>query len=313
MVGKASIRPESKRIRVVVNCSHRKSRPVPDELQLRSVRSEQPSTRVWAWTERLMTSSEPSTSAIDLYAGEHWGIARNLADLNNAGRTVELWITSAGYGLIPASAQIRPYGATFSPGHLDSVSDVKQWWNALSEWRGPDKGPRTITDLVEDDPNSRVLLTVSASYLYACRTDVIRAIGSSKSGRQLSIISAGTKEDAAYGSCLLPGDARLQTALGGTRQALNVRILEALLDQDIIGHEDMSRTLRRMLEDQPAIPRFDRVSATDAEVANFIRTRLESEPDASYTGLLRDFRSNGRACEQKRFAALFRATKRQEP
>ena len=86
-------------------------------------------------------TSVPTTPAIDLYAGEHWDVARRLANLSDADTSVELWVCSAGYGLIPASAPSAPYAATFTPGNADSVPDgaegASAWWNALASWEGP--------------------------------------------------------------------------------------------------------------------------------------------------------------------------------
>jgi hypothetical protein len=261
--------------------------------------------------ERLTTTSVPTTPAIDLYAGEHWDVARRLANLSSANTSLELWVCSAGYGLIPSSAPLLPYAATFAPGNADSVPDgATAWWDALTTWEGPLPGPRSISDLVAADPESRVLLALSATYLRACGDDVCRALERTQRSGQVSVISAGTKQNAELADALLPGDARLQAALGGTRQALNVRIAEHLLTTGVIDHDNMAETLAKMLVDQPALPRYERQAATDAEVRRFIRNRLRTDPSATHTRLLREFRDNQRACEQSRFAALFRSETR---
>ncbi len=301
-------------IRVVVTCTHRKRQPVPSSLRLRRVTGVRTPTRLRTWVERLTTTSVPTTPAIDLYAGEHWDVARRLANLSDADRSVELWVCSAGYGLIPASAPLLPYAATFTPGNADSVPDgaegASAWWNALASWEGPLPSPRSITDLVAADPESRVLLALSATYLRACGDDVSRSLERTQRSGQVSVISAGTKDSGALADALLPGDARLQAAFGGTRQALNVRIAEHLLTAGLIDHDDMAETLAKMLVDQPAIPRYERQAATDAEVRRFIRNRLRTDPSATHTRLLREFRDDQRACEQSRFAALFRSETR---
>ena len=47
-------------------------------------------------------------------------VARGLPD-EAGGRPAQLWACSAGYGLIRADALVRPYAATFTSGHPDSV------------------------------------------------------------------------------------------------------------------------------------------------------------------------------------------------
>lgn len=317
MVAALAVTQPATRMCVVVTCTHRKRRPVPDALRLRGITGVRTSTRMRAWTERLTASSEPVTEAIDLYAGEHWDVARHLTSAPNAGMTVELWISSAGYGLIPSNAPIRPYAATFTAGNADSVPDsadgATAWWDALSDWAGPSPGPRSISDLIIADPKSRVLLALSATYLKACREDLGRAIGRIDRDGQLSIISAGTKSDPQLAPYLLPADARLQTAVGGTRQALNIRTARHLLAAGITDHHEMSEMLTKLLVDQPSIARYERIPATDSEVRDFIRERLETDPSATHTRLLREFRDDDRACEQGRFAALFRTETRMRP
>jgi hypothetical protein len=309
VVADRQIARPAKRIRVVVTCTHRKTRPVPASLHLRGVTSLRTPTRLRTWMTRLAETSVSPAPALDLYSGEHWDVARRLAQTSPTGAAVELWVCSAGYGLIPATAPIVPYAATFAVGNPDSVPNgaagATAWWDALSEWKGPTGGSRTLSDLVGSDSKSRVLLVLSATYVNACREDISRAVARIADTKQLSIISAGTRDDGEFKDFLLPCDARLQTAVGGTRQALNVRAAEYLLAANLVDHDEMSDALAKLLADQPAVARYERLPASDAEVRAFIRARLRTNPAATHTRLLREFRDENRACEQSRFAGLF--------
>jgi hypothetical protein len=249
-----------------------------------------------------------ATSAFCLYAGEHWDVARRLSS-NSSNRATELWVCSAGYGLVPAEAPLRPYSATFAAGNADSVPDgvdgAVAWWTALSSWEGPHGGPRSLTQLVADDPTARTILVLSPPYLRACRNDIIEAAETLADKRSLSIISAGTKSDFELGEFLLPVDARLQHLLGGTRQALNIRVAEHLLAGGSKTHNQMYASLTKLLAEQPAIPRYERRVVTDTQVSAFIRRRVRADSNTSHTRLLREFRDSGYACEQARFGALF--------
>ena len=301
------------RVHVVVTCSHRKSRPVPSRLRLRTVTGIRMSTRVQSWTQRLSDERVPTVRALDLYAGEHWTLVRELTGNGAPGKPqVSLWVCSAGYGLVPAGAQLRPYSATFSSGQPDTVPGgrvgLTEWWAALGEWAGPAEAPRSIAQLVATDPAARVLLVLSANYLAACRDDILDAVEAMDSVN-LSIVSAGAKGPGDLVEFVLPGDARLQSALGGTRQSLNVRIARHLLDKGIVSHAEMRDLLAELLAAQPALLTYNRARMTDAELRSFIRRRLRREPDATHTTILRALRDSGRACEQGRFAALFASTK----
>jgi hypothetical protein len=153
----------------------------------------------------------------------------------------------------------------------------------------------------------RLLLILSAPYLRACRADVLATVRGPVQNCRMSIISAGTTSDPDLAHLLLPVDARLQPALGGTRQALNVRVARHLIDRGLERHEDMSAYLAGLLADQPPLPRYDRRTVSDAEVAAFVRGRLSTDPRVSHTRLLREFRALDYACEQARFARVFRS------
>ena len=300
----------TKRLRVVVTCSHRKSTEVPDALRLRVLNHLTPSARTKTWVRRLSHNSTPTISAVELYAGEHWEVARHLCDSDAGGIPVELWVCSAGYGLIPAAAELLPYSATFSADSPDTIPDgnagAARWWAALQSWDGPAAAPRSLAALVEDDPSSRVIVALSAPYVQACRLDLVNAAATARPG-QFSVVSAGTKRDADLTPYLLPVDARLQHVVGGTRQALNVRAVSHLLTAGATSHADMEASLTALLAEQPPVPRYERRRASDAEVRTFIRRRLRADNTATHSRLLREFRNSDRACEQSRFADLFRA------
>jgi hypothetical protein len=150
-----------------------------------------------------------------------------------------------------------------------------------------------------------LLLVLSAPYLRACRDDVLSAIDRLEHPGLLSIVSAGTKADKELEGFLLPADARLQHEFGGTRQALNVRVAEHLLSAGLYEHDEMAEALAMLLARQPALVRYGRRPATDAEVRAFVREALLMDVKATHTRLLREFRRSQRACEQSRFASLF--------
>src|SRR6266568_5508906 len=164
-------------VHVIVTCTNRKSQLVPDRRQLGSVPAGDTDERARDWICRLSdTPDSPPITARDLYAGEHWTVACGLPDLAGGGR-IRLWACSAGYGLIPADAPLRPYAATFTGGHPDSVpggaDGARAWWYALSSWEGPSSGQsRSIRELAATEPAASYLLALSAPYLQACREDI---------------------------------------------------------------------------------------------------------------------------------------------
>jgi hypothetical protein len=307
MTAHAGISAPTRRVHVIVTCANRKTMPVPQVLRLGNLPSLGTEPRVREWTARLAgTSSAPLIAAQDLYAGEHWMIARSVP------ARARLWVCSAGYGLIPAEAHIRPYAATFSggsdrvPGGADGA---RQWWHALSGWVGPALGePRSIRSLAAADRSASFMLALGASYLDACRDDIAAAAEEVADPDTFVVISAGARFPGSAGAAMVPADARLQEFLGGTRQALNARIAAHLLSAGISGRAEATQHMTRLLAEQSPLTRYERKKLSDQEVTEMITCRLAQAPETSASRLLREFRDAGYACEQQRFAGLYRAT-----
>jgi hypothetical protein len=303
-------RHPARTVNLVVTCSQRKRRLVPARLQLRSVRAHSASVAANRWVERLAHADVDAIAGENLYAGEHWSVVAALPAMAAArGIRLSVWVCSAGYGLVPAAALLKPYSATFAAGHPDSVPGTGlDWWGRLAAWEGPTPGePRTIADLARRYPRALLLLALSAPYLSSCRADAVEAAHHLRGHRQLAIISAGTRPSGTLYPHFLPANARLQAVLGGTRQALNARIAGFLLSHiapDLL----LSRSrdaLADLLAAQPPPPAYDRRRLSDDEVRLFIRRRLEIDNGLAKSRLLSELRHSGLACEQARFGQLY--------
>jgi hypothetical protein len=292
-------------LHIVVTCANRKRHNVPPELHLRSITQKRPAARFDAWARRLDTADSARTSAIDAYAGEHWAVVRDLAE-SPIGKNAQLWIASAGYGLIPADAQICAYAATFSAPSADAVgptvAEVSDWWQRLGEWTGPSAGhPRTFQQLIAADRSASVIAVLSEAYQRACAQDLLDA--AELLDRDTLSVVGPPAVHAPLVDVLVPITAVLRHTVGGSLQALNVRALRYLLEH---GEGTTRAALRTAAtaatptNPPPARAAGQRMS--DAEVAGYIREHAHT----SATQLLRRLRATGRSCEQHRFADLHR-------
>ena len=109
------------------------------------------------------------------------------------------------------------------------------------------------------------------------------------------------------GENLLPCAARMQTAVGGVRTSLNVRLARLLLGA-LRGARPSVAKLRelcsRIRTHEPQC--FDRQNLSDVDVACFITKAIAREPGSSQTAVLRHLRETNKACEQSRFARIFK-------
>jgi hypothetical protein len=301
-------------VRIVVTCANRKLREVPRELRLHAVPHKHQANRFDTWTHRLTANPTAAVPADLLYGGEHWQIARTLEQHATAsGHRASTWVCSAGYGLVPLTAPLRPYAATFGLSHPDSAGHTtkatQEWWTYHTTWRGPDAdAPRSFTALAASAPRAALLVVLSAAYLRACAHDLIAAATKLHRPEQMAIISVGGGTTPELREYLLPADAHLQAVVGGSLGALNVRLAARLLQTaaaDPFNRHDLAgriRTLARGARRQ--VPK--REVLTDDKIRAFIAERVSES--STYTSMLRQLRGAGLACEQQRFARLFAAT-----
>ncbi|MBO3752595.1 hypothetical protein J5X84_41640 [Streptosporangiaceae bacterium NEAU-GS5] len=292
-------------LHLVVTCTNRKRYKIPADLYLRSVTQRRLAARFAAWTARLDGSDTSRYTAIDLYAGEHWKIVRTLTQTPMA-RTAQLWIASAGYGLIPADAAICAYGATFSAVASDAVGatlgEVADWWHRLSTWAGPTPDqPRSFAALAARDRSATVIAVLSEAYQRACSDDLLAAAGILNSDA-LSVVGPRNVHPP-LADVLVPVTASVRHTVGGSLQAVNIRATKYLLEHSAGPHRTALREAAKVAAPaNPPAPRAPGHRLSDAEVIAYIRNHAHT----SATQLLRQLRDTGRSCEQRRFAKLHR-------
>jgi hypothetical protein len=306
-------------LHIVVACTDRKRATAGLPVRLRDVPEKSVDKRFAMWWSNL--SAAPATSsASELYVGDHWSVALTLCDTaRRVGFEPTLWVASAGYGLIPGDARLAPYSATFAVDSPDSVtagaSDPRrtseEWWSALGGEALPSStSPRQVSELVSREPAAMVLLVASPAYVTAMRADLSAAVDATAGrGRLLIVTSNPGPADERLRECWVPSEAPLRIALGGALTSLHVRAARHLLERASPSTLDAA-SARKTLEDVVArsgpMPRHERERGTDSQVRAFIRGRLASGAKLFQTGLLREFRAAGNACEQSRFRELFR-------
>ena len=235
---------------VIITCANRMNQQIPTYFQLGQVLGNSQADRAHRWTARLAEADATAKiAAANLYAGEHWSVARRFPSMNLPGEEIRLWSCSAGYGLISAEASIIPHHATLTRGQADSVpGDAVSWWSLIGEWDGPQSGqPRSICALVSSDPAATFILVLSKNYLRACHVDITMACEALVDPDRFFIVSAGGRPEGSLAAFAVPADARLQALFGGTRRALNARIGFYLLEHGIRSKEEASEQLRRLL------------------------------------------------------------------
>lgn len=291
-----------RQLSLVVTCTDRKAVVPEASLHARSLPAGTVKERSAIWKERVARASA-SRPLDKLYCGDHWTQSRRLiAGAAKAGFDAQLWVASAGLGLRPASEPAPAYAATFSTRHADSVATSThgsaQWWGHLQEGEGR-------TTLQEIGKTGPILMVLSEVYAKAMEAE-LRALGAVASE---ALLIGGVEE--IPGIRRIASDAGLRLALGGTLTSLNVRMAASWLQHCEDGRLTSKATSFAWHQWASAVPKpaqLNRQPMTDAEVLTFIRQETEIQPGISRTRLLRILRDSGRACEQSRFASLFKRT-----
>lgn len=306
-------------VNFVVSCTNRKRFEVSPETSVHKVGGEDLAERLTLWKRNLRTAASGEHRAGDVYMGDHWSVVRTIpSEARVSGLRVQVWICSAGYGLIRPETPIKAYRATFTRGEDDYIASgliedehtLRRWWDGVCSYRFATQTtvPRTMSGIAAAFPRTPIVVALSADYLKAVADDLAAVVARPYFRDHLSIVSCGTPQPhPIWKHHLLPCNASLAGALGGALTSLNARIARRLFQS--LDNKDLTvESLTALAESIDRTAGDITPSGTpqgDNAVAHFIRAQLAKIPSASKTRLLQEFRSKGRACEQKRFGAIY--------
>ena len=248
-------------------------------------------------------------AAVELYAGEHWSVARKFPALHRPGEVIRLWACSAGYGLIPAEAPIMPYHATLTPGQADSVPGAAaSWWSLPQRLARPCTGASAQHPRARGRGPGRGVHVRAFQVLPAClrgrhrrRPRVHRRPGPAL--HRLGWRPAGGRPGRLHGPGRCPAAGPLRRHPPGAQRPHRRAPAGRRASAARTRHPG---TWHALLAAQPPIPRYDRKKQSDREILDLIAERLAQAPATSANRLLREFRDAGLACEQRRFSQLYR-------
>ena len=295
--------------------------PAHEDMCLRAYSSVGESQLPIRWLRAIgAPSRSPRCAARDLYCGSHWvGVlalaetAESLAGVSSC----DLWVCSAGYGLVHATEQIASYAATFARGQDDSVrGDHAAWWESLAKWkRSNQRRPRSVATLARRDPEAVIIVIASSGYVSAMRDDLVDARALLSDSSRLLISSATSRAQSKSANMkdlernILPvrSQIRLMSAdAPSSRGLVNVHAVRHLLQSNCWQDCATATTeLEHVQRELGADKMPERKPMSDEQVLTFIRGELKKDGRATKTRLLRALRDSNKACEQSRFGALF--------
>lgn len=175
------------------------------------------------WMERLAQAHRRSLpmTASELYTGQHWSKAAAAAARNGA----EMWVISAGLGLLHVSDPVVPYEATFS----SMPFCHHEHWELLTARPPAERRSASLAALMRKRPLDRFIIATSPVYLRAVEEDLRRGREALHSTKQLTIVTSkgyqgNMKENIRYSSAGMMKT--LKTNMTGLNISYAVELLE---------------------------------------------------------------------------------------
>lgn len=139
-------------VHLIVTCTRRKTMPAGDAV----FPDERDVERAYGlWLERLAQSrrgSRPMTAG-ELYTGQHWSRAAAAAARNGA----DMWVISAGLGLLHVSDPVVPYEATFT----SMPFCHRTFWERLTTRPPLERRFYSLKTLMQTRPEDRFVVAAS--------------------------------------------------------------------------------------------------------------------------------------------------------
>ncbi|EDG1208890.1 MULTISPECIES: hypothetical protein [Enterobacter cloacae complex] len=138
------------------------------------------------WLNKLRNyPPERAVSVIDLYRGVHWSCAKEILKTTP---NLDLWVISAGMGLLHSSERVIPYEATFN----NLPFAPSSWWETLTEATQGVRRSCSIAQLMQTYPGDNYVISGSPVYVAAVERDIKAGIAALNNPvAQLTVITSG--------------------------------------------------------------------------------------------------------------------------
>ncbi len=214
------------KIQVIVTCAANKTVDVPEELQFGKLPTLPVTESVNEWINRLKSTDVDLIKMIDLYKGGYWNIVK---DINQHPKVDNVWVLSAGYGIVNANQSVKPYAIALKDNSYDSIKlntkgqnkqSYSQWWDIITA-----KRKVSIIDIYNQNPDDIFIVYASFEYMKAIKNDFINIVDKPN----VLIISPDTKikEFTPY---ILNTNLRLRSFLGGNKMTVSPLTVKHLIE-----------------------------------------------------------------------------------
>jgi hypothetical protein len=298
---------------VITTCTNRKRKPIANGLHAASLAIGDLTEVANEWGGRLRDPSQ-RFPVMEVYGGRSFQDAKAVAELVSA----EVFVVSAGLGLVDASEDIPSYACTVLEGADDGIGSKVlgefsslDWWSQLKR---VSPFNRHLGQIIKSGDDQLVLAALSDSYIQMLSDDLLALEDIQISKLRLFTRAPLERIPQRLWPFVMPYDDRLDgpaSPIKGTRSDFAGRALRHFSETILPSAEDRAAeehasAVRHAMEGWPFPSLFERRRLSDDEIRLLLHEHWEASRGGT-SALLRVFRDDlNIACEQGRFAALAR-------
>jgi len=299
-------------INIICPCTSSKKYPTSTTLELTNIDSSLSLAKACElWMNNIKTNNSKRYKASHLYKGGVWKKTLDIKNILSKKNQTNLYIASAGYGLIHEDKEIYSYDCTFSPGDSNSISKFNNqlvnpssvvWWDKINTF-SYDSFPS----------DSYFFIILPYDYLIASQNFIKQII--EKNDKKVFIFIANKKSlpDFMKGH-LIQFDSRFNSFQTGVMTNILQRAVFWLSNEIItknipLTHANLQNHIDTKLSQYKTFTMPQRKHLPDNEIRKKIKQMILDNNISSASKGLSYYRKQGFACEQKRFGKLFKEVK----
>lgn len=281
------------KIQVIVTCAANKTVEIPTELQFGKLPTLPVEESVKEWVQRLKSTPSNLIKMIDLYKGGYWNIVK---DLYQNPKVDNVWVLSAGYGIINANREVKPYAIALKDNSFDSIKlntqnqsnkSYSQWWDNITKLR-----KSNLTSIYNTSPDDIFIIYASFEYMKAIYNDIKNIIYKPN----VLVISPDTKIKE-FTPHILNTNLRLRSFLGGNKMTVSPLTVKHLVENiENIGYtkEKINNYFEKIISEQPPLPPMNPIRKKLSDV-DFINLIEEIGINKSKTYIIKEINKRGYA------------------
>lgn len=263
------------------------------------------------WNNTINKKAGPVFKAKELYKGGAWQASLDTNTTLSTKYKTDLYVASAGYGLIHAETEICSYDSTFSSSTINSITKfVKgssktaniKWWNAINSF--------PISSFPEE---SYFFIVLPRNYLFATQ-DMIKNLIDKFNKNVFIFVANKHSVPSCMEQNIIKFDSRFNNfktgILSNMLQRAVLWISNEIVENNLsLSHSELQNHIEQEMQKHKSFVMPIREKLTEKEIREKIKNMILNDHIPSATKGLKLFRSNGYACEQKRFGQLFKEVK----